>query len=1182
MLAILAAVTDVIKQNGGTESSTEYYAALMTTLESAESEESVAAILSLLGMILKTVPTNVLKLQFSQASHIFLQVLTKYAITDNFLIQRHCIGCLSILLRGQEAAVWSDTSTLQVLDALLAFTIHAKPKVRKAAQHGVCAILKGSDIMKGENPPPYHPAAPQVAKHCLSQLETAGQPGHRTSTLHIITLLKEIIHQIPKSSVKSICEGLLSIMTLNDTGVTTSCFETFRALFISKPNEAVLPSKLNAQIINALYDYQPAPGDTKPTTSWLTVMQEACVNLALQSLDLCAANVPRFIEKCTKLWLSENSDVLTGASHAIKHVLQECLQPMCENEQIAKRYKVTLTKTIHLIQEGMSYQYNGAWYHVLHLLSILFQIIGLNCKQELVEILSALADLRDSHKFIYNKEIEFAVGAAVKSMGPEIVLKTIPLQGVNRSWLLPVLKDCISHASLAFFIKSILPLAIQCEEKSKALKESKDGVGAHSYELMRCQMWALLPSFCSNPPDIKESFEPNFAKILGDLIRSDKNLRLSVMGALRRLINHSVENNNKEDIETLGKFSKNYLPILFNLYSTKPHGSDEEGQRQAAFETIKLYLSITSEDFLTTFFKKAMTKIQEETTDEFEKESIFDLLRLFAQFTDIGNLKTVYEFCVPLIMSKENQKEQKKAYRFLEDICGSETDVCKQFLLENRRAIQSLLRKAGPFVQKVSKGARIRCIISLVESHPQLEKTKFLQSIVPEAVMCLKELNEKCRTSSYQLLNVIAEKFLSHEQNFKEYVELVVAGLAGVPIFCSATLLALSSILFNYNGSLGMQTVKEILNHACNLLTGPTREITLSCLAFVKVYLTVMPTPIIGPTLSTIMQALSNMTDDCKRHFRQKVRDILVKMARKFGIETITAMVPRSDENMHKRLKNIRKIEARKQKAKEEVKNKEEDSDEEFNLKRMPKSIDEILADSDDEFEDVEMKDAGRNPKQPRRKTWIQESEDNIVDFADPTVSKSIYATKPGTSGANPVKEKSKDIAFKTAPDGRLIITDDKDDESDDGDEGKKKKKKLSFLGTDEDDYEVDEDDTKSVKSTKSTKKRKHSESGSLYSEAVSASSKYRAGGSGIHRPVKTTKTEKDTGAEYRGKKAQGDIKRKGKHDPYAYVPLSRSSLNKRKKMKNAGKFKNIISGAKKGAQLGRKNQKRKRESTRN
>lgn len=96
--------------------------------------------------------------------------------------------------------------------------------------------------------------------------------------------------------------------------------------------------------------------------------------------------------------------------------------------------------------------------------------------------------------------------------------------------------------------------------------------------------------------------------------------------------------------------------------------------------------------------------------------------------------------------------------------------------------------------------ARIRIIISLVKSHPQLEKTKFLKAIVPEAVMCLKEVNEKCRTSSYQLLNTIAEKFLNHEEYFMEYIQLLISGLGGVPIFCSATLLALSSVLYNYSG----------------------------------------------------------------------------------------------------------------------------------------------------------------------------------------------------------------------------------------------------------------------------------------------------------------------------------------------------------------------------------------------
>ena len=52
--------------------------------------------------------------------------------------------------------------------------------------------------------------------------------------------------------------------------------------------------------------------------------------------------------------------------------------------------------------------------------------------------------------------------------------------------------------------------------------------------------------------------------------------------------------------------------------------------------------------------------------------------------------------------------------------------------------------------------------------------------------------------------------------------------------------------------------------------------------------------------------------------------------------------------------------------------------------------MEEILADSEEEFEDTEMEDASKNPKRARKKTWIQESEDNIVDFADTTAAKNI------------------------------------------------------------------------------------------------------------------------------------------------------------------------------------------------
>ena len=59
-----------------------------------------------------------------------------------------------------------------------------------------------------------------------------------------------------------------------------------------------------------------------------------------------------------------------------------------------------------------------------------------------------------------------------------------------------------------------------------------------------------------------------------------------------------------------------------------------------------------------------MEKIEDEKIEEFEKESIFDLFRLFTQFTDIERVKTFYDFCAPLLIQNEKQKEQKKAYRY--------------------------------------------------------------------------------------------------------------------------------------------------------------------------------------------------------------------------------------------------------------------------------------------------------------------------------------------------------------------------------------------------------------------------------------------------------------------------------------------------------------------------------------
>lgn len=81
------------------------------------------------------------------------------------------------------------------------------------------------------------------------------------------------------------------------------------------------------------------------------------------------------------------------------------------------------------------------------------------------------------------------------------------------------------------------------------------------------------------------------------------------------------------------------------------------------------------------------------------------------------------------------------------------------------------------------------------------------------------------------------------------------------------------------------------------------------------------------------------MTEDCKRHFRLKIRDILDRLVRKYGCESLTPFVPNDDTVMYKRLRNLRKLNARKKRQKEAEKEDSgnEDNEEEFTVKAKPK-----------------------------------------------------------------------------------------------------------------------------------------------------------------------------------------------------------------------------------------------------
>lgn len=369
MLAILSAVVEVIKKNKGTQTSGEYYSALMTTLEQAETDQSILATLSLLEMLLITVPKEILQNQFKKVSKIFYEIFKKYSTTDDHLIIRHCIECLSILLQAQDNNTWTDDLTIKICDEILSFSIHTKPKIRKKAQNAICMILNNFEVNNCNGLKMYHPAASQVGNNCLSILKNTDTSSSNTKTLHLLSFLKEIINKLPENIVKLITNELEKIMEIKDAMLTSCCLQILDKLSTTE----TITSNFSTQFIDNLYDCQPASGDFGATLAWLAALQQAQCNLAI---DDCSVNLVKTFKKIMELWRLNDEKIVEASSKCVVVLVKKCLAPMCVDGATTKIYREILRDVIQSAQGGMKSKHvpHSVRHHTLIFIKALFEV----------------------------------------------------------------------------------------------------------------------------------------------------------------------------------------------------------------------------------------------------------------------------------------------------------------------------------------------------------------------------------------------------------------------------------------------------------------------------------------------------------------------------------------------------------------------------------------------------------------------------------------------------------------------------------------------------------------------------------------------------------------------------------------------------------------------------------------
>ncbi|KAM7385637.1 hypothetical protein PAMP_001711 [Pampus punctatissimus] len=1164
--AVLAAVTEVIRSQGGKETETEYFAALMTTLEVVDSAESQAAVAYLLNLVMKRVPAPVLMSKFSDTTKALMDVMSKQATSETASALRWILSCLATLLRKQDASVWTYPSTLQAYHGLLSFTVHNKPKVRKAAQQGVCSVVRGSDFLFTDKAPTHHPAAVTTAKFCIKEMEQAGGSKEDTTTLHVLGLLKELMGTFPLGAVKSCCETLLRVMTLSHVLVTASAMQAFHRLFNGKPNASTLSPELNAQIITALYDYLPSENDLQPLLAWLAVMEKAHVHLASLQSSLSLGHLPRLFSAAMSCLLSPHTQVVSAATNTLKTLLTECVAPRMEEMGMitataSAGNPSSVCKMFRIVEEGLSYRFHASWPFVLQVLGCFYRVAGKQAHTIMTKSLQSLADLRSTPQFPFSGELDLAVGGAVESMGPEIVLGAVPLNITGydddlefpRSWLVPVIRDHVKNTHLGFFNSYFHPLASTLKQRAEELEESAQKLEAKVYQTLQLQIWTMLPGFCTCPVDLLVSFK-GIARTLGMAINERPDLRLIVCQALRTIINKSCST--EEEKAEVGRFSKNFLPILFNVYSQQPAAGESGTYRMAVLDTIKVYLTVTETQMINTFLQKATERLNSTESNEFTRLSMMDLMVAMAPFLDEVTMTKTFELIRPYLQTKEPGM-QKKAYRVLEEMCGGEQDDCRSFVVANLETLKVVLLETLKNASSPAKRPRLKCLINIVKRLGE-EHKDFITALLPEVIICTKEVSVGARKNAYNLLVEIGNAFVrfcgDKKDAMEQYLLLVYAGLTGSVTMITCTVLALTRLVFEYKDSIEVATMEQLLHNVCLLMGARTREIVKAALGFIKVILFIMDPKMLASHVTVMMEGIGSIKDDVRRHFRTKLKNIFTKLIRKFGFELVKSMLPAEH---HKVLANIRKAEARTKRRKQTTEQQDDSESEEEAPKTKSESIEDILAESDSDLSEDEGKGGNaqnKAGKQQKGRAWLKEgAEDDPLNFLDPKVSQRVLATNPGLKKSAKVEH-----GFKVTSDGRLIIKEEEEDVKD-KDEGEMKDI-LEEAG---------------VKSKK-TQKRKFQDDNFDDDMDVEPQLKYKAGGSGIHRPLGGSR---DTGADYKSKKGKGDVKKQGKLDPYAYIPLKKAQLNRRKRAKLQGQFKGMVKGAQKGALSGKKMQKKKRKA---
>ncbi|KAG7270067.1 hypothetical protein CRUP_012068 [Coryphaenoides rupestris] len=297
-------------------------------------------------------------------------------------------------------------------------------------------------------------------------------------------------------------------------------------------------------------------------------MEKAHVHLAGLQSSLSMGHLPRLFSAAMTCLLSPHTPVVSAATNTLKTLLTECVGPRMEEigtvtPTASSGNPSYVCKMFRIVEEGLSYRFHASWPFVLQALGCFYRVAGKRAHPVMVK-----GRPWESHG---------PRGPAFRWVVPGCRLN---ITATTTTWTDPAEPGCDpslprpnkKHPAGPFFTSYFMPAG------PPTLHQRRYAGG----------IWTMLPGFCTGAVDLLASFK-GLARALGMTINERADLRLT-----RRRVP-----------KVRPCFAKNFLPILFNVYSQRPADGQPTSPRMAVLDTIKVYLTVTDLQMICTFLQKA-------------------------------------------------------------------------------------------------------------------------------------------------------------------------------------------------------------------------------------------------------------------------------------------------------------------------------------------------------------------------------------------------------------------------------------------------------------------------------------------------------------------------------------------------------------------------------------------------